>query len=60
MPQTNRPPTTTTGEGSSLKARACGLVAALPTLQPIEPDEVARLVARLSSTDNVSIAGVIV
>ena len=33
------------------------MVAALPTRQPIEPDEVARLVAYLSSTDNVSIAG---
>jgi NAD(P)-dependent dehydrogenase (short-subunit alcohol dehydrogenase family) len=33
------------------------MVAALPTRQPIEPDEVARLVAYLSSADNVSIAG---
>jgi NAD(P)-dependent dehydrogenase (short-subunit alcohol dehydrogenase family) len=33
------------------------MVAALPTRQPIEPDEIARLVAYLSSTDNVSIAG---
>jgi 3-oxoacyl-[acyl-carrier protein] reductase len=33
------------------------MVAALPTRRPIEPDEVARLVAYLSSTDNVSIAG---
>ena len=33
------------------------MVAALPTRQPIEPDEVARMVAYLSSIDNVSIAG---
>ena len=33
------------------------MVAALPTRQPIEPDEVARLVAYLSHIDNVSIAG---
>jgi NAD(P)-dependent dehydrogenase (short-subunit alcohol dehydrogenase family) len=33
------------------------MVAALPTRKPIEPDEVARLVAYLSSPDNVSIAG---
>jgi 3-oxoacyl-[acyl-carrier protein] reductase len=33
------------------------MVAALPTRQPIEPDEIARLISYLSSTDNVSIAG---
>lgn len=33
------------------------MVAALPTRQPIEPDEIARLVAYLSHTDNISIAG---
>ena len=33
------------------------IVAALPTGQPIEPDEIARLVAYLSHTDNISIAG---
>lgn len=33
------------------------MVAALPTRQPIEPDEISRLVAYLSHTDNISIAG---
>ena len=33
------------------------MVASLPTRQPIEPEEVARLVAYLSHVDNVSIAG---
>jgi NAD(P)-dependent dehydrogenase (short-subunit alcohol dehydrogenase family) len=33
------------------------MVASLPTRQPIEPDEIARLVAYLSHTDNISIAG---
>jgi NAD(P)-dependent dehydrogenase (short-subunit alcohol dehydrogenase family) len=33
------------------------MVATLPTRQPIEPDEIARLVAYLSHSDNVSIAG---
>jgi hypothetical protein len=33
------------------------MVAALPTRQPIDPGETARLVAYLSSSDNISIAG---